>query len=111
MITESREASGSAGAACRCAMASIGSAPRGARGGWVGVDIFFVLSGFLVSGLLFAEFKARGQLSPVRFYVRRAWKIYPPFYLLLVVTVIMYATVRQELRWSWLLSEMLFVQG
>jgi peptidoglycan/LPS O-acetylase OafA/YrhL len=82
-----------------------------ARGGWVGVDIFFVLSGFLVSGLLFAEFKTRGQLSPVRFYVRRAWKIYPPFYLLLVVTLVMYAAFRQELRWSWLLSELLFVQS
>ena len=82
-----------------------------ARGGWVGVDIFFVLSGFLVSGLLFAEFKARGELSPVRFFVRRAWKIYPPFYLLLAVTVVMYATFRQELRWSWLLSELLFVQS
>ncbi|MDQ6634311.1 MAG: acyltransferase [Gemmatimonadota bacterium] len=82
-----------------------------ARGGWVGVDIFFVLSGFLVSGLLFTEFKARGRMSTVRFYVRRAWKIYPAFYLLLVVTVAMYAAFGQELRWSWLLSETLFAQS
>jgi peptidoglycan/LPS O-acetylase OafA/YrhL len=82
-----------------------------ARGGWVGVDIFFVLSGYLVSGLLFTEYTGRGQLSPMRFYVRRAWKIYPPFYLLLVATVIVYGTFRQELRWSWLLSEVLFVQS
>jgi peptidoglycan/LPS O-acetylase OafA/YrhL len=82
-----------------------------ARGGWVGVDIFFVLSGFLVSGLLFTEYTTRGQLSPIRFYVRRAWKIYPPFYLLLGATVIMYGTFRQELRWSWLLSEVVFVQS
>jgi peptidoglycan/LPS O-acetylase OafA/YrhL len=82
-----------------------------ARGGWVGVDIFFVLSGFLVSGLLFAEFKTRGELSPIRFFVRRAWKIYPSFYLLLAVTVAMYINYQQELRWSWLLSELLFVQS
>jgi peptidoglycan/LPS O-acetylase OafA/YrhL len=81
------------------------------RGGWVGVDIFFVLSGFLVSGLLFTEFKARGQLSAARFYMRRAWKIYPAFYLLLVVTVAMYLAFGQELRSSWLLSEMLFAQS
>src|SRR5262245_40410993 len=46
------------------------------RGGWVGVDLFFVLSGFLVSGLLFAEYARSGRISPWRFYVRRGFKIY-----------------------------------
>jgi peptidoglycan/LPS O-acetylase OafA/YrhL len=55
-------------------------------GGGEGVDLFFVLSGFLVSGLLFAEYQKRGQLSPRRFYVRRAWKIYPSFYVLLAIS-------------------------
>lgn len=57
------------------------------RGGWIGVDLFFVLSGFLVSGLLFSEEKARQGFSISRFYVRRAWKIYPPFLFLLAVSV------------------------
>jgi peptidoglycan/LPS O-acetylase OafA/YrhL len=57
------------------------------RGGWVGVDLFFVLSGFLVSGLLFSEYKTRGQFSLARFYTRRGWKIYPPFFVLTGVTV------------------------
>lgn len=57
------------------------------RGGWVGVDLFFVLSGFLVSGLLFAEYNARRTISPVRFFTRRGWKIYPPLLMLVVVTV------------------------
>ena len=54
--------------------------------GGLGVDLFFVLSGFLVSGLLFAEYKKYGELSIKRFYVRRAWKIYPAFYFLIAFT-------------------------
>lgn len=55
--------------------------------GWVGVDLFFVLSGFLISGLLFAEYKKRGSINFKRFFVRRGFKIYPMFYLLLLFTV------------------------
>jgi peptidoglycan/LPS O-acetylase OafA/YrhL len=54
--------------------------------GGQGVDLFFVLSGFLVSGLLFAEFKKYGRISIRRFYIRRAWKIYPAFYVLIAAT-------------------------
>jgi peptidoglycan/LPS O-acetylase OafA/YrhL len=54
--------------------------------GPAGVNLFFVLSGFLVSGLLFNEYKQKGQISARRFYVRRAWKIYPAFYLLIGLT-------------------------
>src|SRR4051812_14302006 len=54
--------------------------------GTAGVNLFFVLSGFLVSGLLFNEFKQRGDISIKRFYARRAWKIYPAFYLFIVST-------------------------
>lgn len=54
------------------------------RGGWVGVDLFFVLSGFLVSGLLFREYRRYGSIRPVRFLVRRGWKIYPAFWALIV---------------------------
>ena len=57
------------------------------RGGWVGVDLFFVLSGYLVSGLLFEEQRRNGGLSVGRFLLRRGLKIYPPFWLLIGVTV------------------------
>lgn len=48
-----------------------------ALGGWIGVDLFFVLSGFLVGGLLFKEFRATGTIRPARFLARRAFKILP----------------------------------
>jgi peptidoglycan/LPS O-acetylase OafA/YrhL len=57
------------------------------RVGWAGVDLFFVLSGFLVSGLLFADYKATGAMDWGRFFVRRGFKIYPPFYLYLLLSV------------------------
>jgi peptidoglycan/LPS O-acetylase OafA/YrhL len=56
-------------------------------GGW-GVDLFFVLSGFLISNLLFGEYKATGDIRLARFFSRRALKLYPSFYLLLAVTLV-----------------------
>jgi len=53
--------------------------------GWTGVDLFFVLSGFLISGLLFAEYKKRGAIDFKRFLIRRGLKIYPAFYTFLLV--------------------------
>ncbi len=49
--------------------------------GWAGVDLFFVLSGFLVSGLLFKEYLKFGNIHIKRFLIRRGFKIYPVYYL------------------------------
>ncbi len=56
------------------------------RVGWTGVDLFFVLSGFLISGLLFSEYKKRQAISFKRFFIRRGLKIYPAFYIFLLIT-------------------------
>jgi peptidoglycan/LPS O-acetylase OafA/YrhL len=56
------------------------------RVGWTGVDLFFVLSGFLISGLLFSEYKRYHAIGFKRFFIRRALKIYPAFYMFLCVT-------------------------
>ncbi len=48
--------------------------------GWMGVDLFFVLSGFLVAGLLFREFQRRGTIDVGRFLLRRGLKIWPSYY-------------------------------
>jgi len=55
-------------------------------GGFVGVDVFFVLSGFLITSLLLAEARARGSVSITGFYLRRARRILPAAALTLVVT-------------------------
>lgn len=55
--------------------------------GGSGVNLFFVLSGFLVSGLLFKEFKDTGGIDVKRFYIRRGFKIYPAFYFFLACSL------------------------
>jgi peptidoglycan/LPS O-acetylase OafA/YrhL len=49
--------------------------------------LFFVLSGFLVSGLLFREFETTGGIRPTRFLIRRGWKIYPAFWVLIAASI------------------------
>lgn len=55
-------------------------------GGFVGVDVFFVLSGFLITSLLLGEARASGAVSLLDFYLRRARRILPAAALTLVVT-------------------------
>jgi peptidoglycan/LPS O-acetylase OafA/YrhL len=56
------------------------------RMGWTGVDLFFVLSGFLVSGLLFREFQSCGSIKLSLFYIRRGIRVYIPFYVYLLLS-------------------------
>ena len=55
--------------------------------GWIGVDLFFVLSGFLVSGLLFKEYLKYGNINAKLFLIRRGFKIYPIFYLTYILYI------------------------
>ncbi len=79
-----------------------------ARGGWVGVDLFFVLSGFLVSGLLLREHQMTGRISASRFLVRRGLKIYPSFWLLILITVTL---VGSKVTLQGTIDELIFIQN
>ncbi|WP_448613870.1 acyltransferase family protein [Modestobacter sp. URMC 112] len=57
------------------------------RGGFVGVDVFFVISGFLITGLLLRELERTGRISFRDFYVRRVRRILPVALVTLLVTV------------------------
>ena len=82
------------------------------RGGWIGVDLFFVLSGFLIGGLLFQEHVRHGTIDVRRFLVRRGFKIYPAFYAFLALTVL-YLRIRYGgfPRRSQILGDALFIQN
>ena len=58
------------------------------RGGFVGVDVFFVLSGFLITGLLLREHERTGRISFGDFYRRRVKRIVPAATIVIVATVV-----------------------
>ena len=53
--------------------------------GPLGVRLFFVLSGFLITYLLFAEKEVSGTISITKFYIRRALRIWPLYYLIVLL--------------------------
>src|SRR5258708_6096278 len=70
-----------------------------ARIGWTGVDLFFVLSGFLVGGLLLSELRTHSRLDLGRFLVRRSFKIWPAYYVYLTCAVVLEAVRYHEPLW------------
>ncbi len=84
--------------------------------GGLGVQIFFVLSGFLITGLLKAEYRETNRIDLFRFYLRRTLRIWPAFYAFLVVLVLLADLELVDIHWrqfgfaalhAWNYSEML----
>src|SRR5580700_3140864 len=59
----------------------------GFTGGFVGVDVFYVISGFVITGVLLRKFETSGSLGFKDFYARRARRILPAAGLVLLVTI------------------------
>ena len=70
----------------------------------LGVTIFFVISGFLITYLLLKEEDASGRIHLGRFYIRRAFRIFPPFYAYLAVLGLLWVSGRLLQDWPSFLS-------
>jgi peptidoglycan/LPS O-acetylase OafA/YrhL len=66
--------------------------PAAVPGGFVGVDVFFVISGYLISSLIFEGLRA-GRFSYADFYARRVRRIFPALIVVLVATLAVGATI------------------
>ena len=78
------------------------------RWGWIGVDLFFVLSGYLIGGQLLAELARNERMNLGRFYARRALRIMPAYFVILAIYFLLplwreYPDMAQPL-WKFLFS-------
>jgi len=63
--------------------------------GSLGVMVFFVLSGFLITAMLLKEYRRTGGISLANFYRRRAYRIFPSFYCCWILTTVVYCLAHQ----------------
>ena len=70
----------------------------GFGGGFVGVDVFFVISGFLITGVITRELSSTGRLSLRQFYARRIRRLLPAALVVIVATVVASAILLPPLR-------------
>lgn len=68
--------------------------------GFVGVDVFFVISGYLITSHMIGEVERTGRLGLARFYARRARRILPAATLVVVSTTVAALALLPELRWA-----------
>ncbi|QFZ20942.1 acyltransferase family protein [Saccharothrix syringae] len=79
--------------------------PTGLTGGYVGVDVFFVISGFLISSHLDREITSTGRVRLARFYARRVRRLLPAALLVLVVSTVAAYFLLPYPRWEATASE------
>ncbi len=79
--------------------------------GWAGVELFFVLSGYLVTSALVAESEQEGRVNVGRHLARRLARLLPPLAVLWLVTLGVRALVHAPLPWNRVLGEVLMLQN
>ena len=72
----------------------------GARIGWAGVDLFFVLSGFLIGSLIIREIQRTGRFDYARFLGRRVLRLWPTLYVFLVAMLLARVAPWQSFFWQ-----------
>lgn len=72
--------------------------PGSTSGGFLGVDVFFVLSGFLITGLLLKEYGITGRINLKAFWIRRMRRLFPAVTFMVLLTVPLATLIHDDLR-------------
>jgi peptidoglycan/LPS O-acetylase OafA/YrhL len=80
------------------------------QGGWSGVDLFFVLSGFLIGKQLLREFQETGTVRVKRFILRRGLRIWPLYFFILALNIFV-ASLGSSVAWGEIWPELFFVSN
>jgi peptidoglycan/LPS O-acetylase OafA/YrhL len=81
--------------------------PNRLTGGYVGVDVFFAISGFLITSHLLSEIDATGRLRPTRFWARRAKRLVPASTTVLLLTAVGVVIWVPKALWRQFLTEII----
>lgn len=74
--------------------------PNKVSGGWLGVPLFFVLSGYLITDILIQEFDKHQYIAVLKFYLRRLKRLYPALVVMLFLTVSVILLFDQQLIYN-----------
>lgn len=69
-------------------------------GGWLGVPLFFVLSGYLITDLLIQEYDKTQFIAPIKFYIRRLKRLYPALVCMLLISTTIILLFDQQLIYN-----------
>lgn len=81
--------------------------PQRLSGGYVGVDVFFVISGFLITSHLAKELRSSGRIRLAAFYARRVRRLIPAAFLVLIASLLLAGFLLPYTRWNATIQEVL----
>ena len=79
--------------------------------GALGVTMFFVLSGFLITWLLLGEHDDTGAVSLRNFYIRRSLRIFPAFYVYFTIVIVLALLTRRDIVWPHAIASLFYVSN
>lgn len=76
--------------------------------GGLGVTVFFFVSGFLITSLLIEERERAGKIDLYKFYLRRFWRLLPPLFFFLILSIVLILAVNKDIKTDEILAAIFY---